>query len=145
MAEARVRRGRRRSARERVADLLARDFPGLDLDVGERPTEIETAGFRAVALPAKELPAEIGPALDHFTFPADTPASGIALLFRTGDGTLRALRRFYLPPVVFAGAGPGGAALMTLAATAALARADVVLADCLCGEEVLRFVRPGAE
>lgn len=145
MAEAPTRTGRPRSARERAVALLARDFPTLHLTLGECPAELG-AGARAVALPAKDFEPEAVPAtLDWFVFPVDSRAAGVALLFESDDAIFMSLRRFYLPPVVFAGAGPGGPELMTVGATRALARADLVLADCLCGEEVLRSVRPGAE
>ena len=136
----------RRTPRERVCELIEADFPGLDLRVGDAPEELDsTAGVRAVVVPAVDLPQEPPAGLDFMAFPAESPVSGAALLFREGDEVVRTLRRFYLPPVVLAGAGPGGLSSMTVAATRALSRADLVLADCLCGTEVLDAVRPGAE
>jgi len=135
----------RRSAVSRVADLLASDFPGVEILLAESVEDLEAGAARAVVRPAAEIPDESPPGLDHFAFPEESPAHGLGLIFRERDDLLVTLRRFYLPPVVIAGAGPGGVGMMTVAATRALAGADLVLADCLCGEEVLRFVRKGAE
>jgi len=56
----------------------------------------------------------------------------------------------YLPDfapgtVVLAGAGPGDAALLTLAAAEALRRADVVIYDALVGDDVMALVSDTAE
>lgn len=56
----------------------------------------------------------------------------------------------YLPDfepgtVVLAGAGPGDAGLLTLAAAEALRRADVVIYDALVGDDVMALVSDGAE
>ena len=47
--------------------------------------------------------------------------------------------------VVLAGAGPGDAALLTLAAAEALRRADVVIYDALVGNAVMDLIPQSAE
>ncbi len=145
MTDAAPRIGRRGSLAERVEERLARDFPGAAVPLGSDPADLDGSRVRAVAVPARELPADPLPGRDHFAFPAEEPLSGAALLFREGDRLLLEIRRFYLPPVTIAGAGPGGAGSMTFDAGRAVARADVIFVDCLCGRDVLRFARPGAE
>lgn len=145
MLDTRTCLGRRRSPRQRVADLLARDFPDLRVRLTGRARDLASGRARACVLEATALPQLPGDCRDHMAFPAGTPAEGLALVFMAGDRSLEEVRRFYLPPVVFAGAGPGGEELMTLAARQALAQADLVLVDCLCGEQVLRSARRGAE
>jgi uroporphyrinogen III methyltransferase/synthase len=133
------------SAMDRVRDLLVRDFPSATPDLSAELADLRSGVARAVVVPAAridDLPAE---GLDSFAFPAEAGVGPWALVFRAGDALLRSLRRFYLPPVVFAGAGPGGRGSMTHDAARAVARADVILADCLCGEEVLEGCRADAE
>lgn len=134
-----------RGGLERVTALLARDFPSLDLRLSEAIDDVISGVARAAVVPARVRPVPAMPGLDGFDFPADSAGAGYALLFAAEDEVLRAVRRFYLPPVVLAGAGPGGVGTMTIAASRAVAKADVVLADCLCGDEVLTFLKPGAE
>ena len=127
----------RRSPGAEAAALIGRDFPGLSLCFAESVGDLECPDVRAVAIPAEELPAKLPTGIDYFVFPEDQPTGGIAILFRDGSDLFRTLRRFYLPPVILTGAGPGGEGMMTVDAKRAIARADVILADCLCGEEVL--------
>jgi uroporphyrinogen III methyltransferase/synthase len=134
----------KKSPREVVGAVLGRDFPDTRVSLGERIVDFVDPDVRAVPLWAADLPEPLPSGLEGFAFPAAEPAAGAALLFRAGDAVLREMRRFYLPPVVLAGAGPGGEGLMTVAARRAVERADVVLSDCLCGEEVLRGMRKGA-
>lgn len=134
-----------RGGLERVTALLAGDFPALDLRLSEAIDDVISGVARAVVVPARERTEPTLPGLDGFAFPDGTAGAGFALLFAADDDVLRAVRRFYLPPVVLAGAGPGGVGTMTVAASRAVAKADVVLADCLCGDEVLTFMKPGAE
>ncbi|MFN0113137.1 MAG: uroporphyrinogen-III C-methyltransferase [Paracoccaceae bacterium] len=49
-----------------------------------------------------------------------------------------------LPPVLFVGAGPGSADLLTLGAAKAIAGAEVILHDRLVGPEILALAPPGA-
>ncbi len=144
MVEVRPQLRRRRDALGRAADVLSRDFPGLDLPLTERADDVRSGRARAAVIPAADLPRQARDGLAPLAFPGHSRAAGLGLLFREEDAVLRELRRFYLPPVVFAGAGPGGVGTLTVAATRALAQADVVLADCLCGEEVLGFAGPSA-
>jgi uroporphyrinogen III methyltransferase/synthase len=143
MLEAGTRRGRR-SPLARVTALLDHDFPHVGVEITPQRSELESGNARACVVEAETLPDLPEAGWDHMAFPADSAADGLGLVFREGDRVLETLRRFYLPPVVFAGAGPGGEGLMTVAARRAVAAADVVLVDCLCGEDVLREARPDA-
>ncbi|MEW6743549.1 MAG: uroporphyrinogen-III C-methyltransferase [Planctomycetota bacterium] len=162
----------RNELRDRAHDLLRRDFPDLAITLGKSVQEILVGTADAVAgdpvelLAGCERPAAgshegISPcALDGFAFPrdaercdsgacdggaCDSVAGGAALVFRRGDQRGEALRRFYLPPVVFAGAGPGGEGSLTLDVVRALERADIVFTDVLCGTEPMRWARKGAK
>ncbi len=123
-----------------ASEWIGRDFPGLDLEFAGSLGELEGSTVRAAAISVDELPGELPPGIDFFVF----PRRDIAILFREGSDLFQTLRRFYLPPVILAGAGPGGDGMMTVDATRAVARADVILADCLCGEEVLLARKPGS-
>jgi len=135
MAETRFLPRSRRSPAERVAGTIARDFPGLRLILSDD---------RCV-VPAEKITGTPPDGLEEMVFPADSPASGCGLRFPEDDEVVLALRRFYTPPVIFAGAGPGGVSTMTVGCGRALAGADLVLADALCGTEVLDGVRDDAE
>lgn len=130
---------------DRVKALLSHDFPGLDLPLTLVDEDRVAGRARAVVVPREHLSPQAPAGCGQMAFPADSPAAGLGLVFAEDDALLLELRRFYLPPVVFAGAGPGGVGTMTVAATRALAEADVVLTDGLCGTEVLRFAPPSAE
>jgi uroporphyrinogen III methyltransferase/synthase len=123
----------RRSPEERVHETIRADFP--DLRIGD--------GFEVV--PATAITGTPPAGREEMVFPEDTAAAGLGVRFREGDRPWLALRRFYTPPVVFAGAGPGGLGMLTMGAVNALKKADIVLADALCGTEVLRPVPEGAE
>jgi uroporphyrinogen III methyltransferase/synthase len=127
-----------------AADLIARDFHGLGLRFAGSLEDLRCPAVRAAAIPATALPATLPAGIDYFVFPGDQPAAGVALLFREGSVLFRTLRRFYLPPVILTGAGPGGEGMLTVGAARAIARADVILADCLCGDEVLSGRKPDA-
>jgi uroporphyrinogen III methyltransferase / synthase len=138
---------RRRTPAVEAGALIAREFPGLTIAFGERIEDLDAAEVRAVAIFAEDLPDECPAGIDFFAFPVHGPGDGLAILFESdhqSSGLLRALRRFYLPPAILAGAGPGGEGMMTLDALRAVEQADVILADCLCGEEVLSRRKPNA-
>ena len=134
----------RRSPAVEASALIARDFPGLFLQFAESVDDLECPDIRAAAIPVEMLPENLPAGIDYFVFPEDQPTSGVAILFREGGDLFLTLRRFYLPPVILAGAGPGGEGMLTVDAARAIARADVILADCLCGEEVLKNRKPGS-
>ncbi len=134
----------RRSPGAEAKALIDRDFPGLSVSFAESVDDLEDPAVRAVAIPVEALPSNLPGGIDYFVFPDDQPAGKVAILFREKSDLFRTLRRFYLPPVILTGAGPGGEGMMTVGAARAIAAADVILADCLCGEEVLKNRKPGA-
>lgn len=145
MPEVLPRSGRRSSDSERVRELLAHDFPGVRLAVSEHVADLAAGRADGVAVRTSELPFLPADDLTFFAFPEHERVAGLALLFRSDDAVLREVRRFYLPPVHLVGAGPGGTGTLTVAGARAVAAADIVLVDCLCGEEVLRDARADAE
>ena len=68
----------------------------------------------------------------------------LALTFRLGDPALRELRKLFVTPVVFAGAGISRGDL-TEDVRDALSRCEVCLHDALLDPGALRFLPPGAE
>ena len=145
MPETTSRSRSRRSAIERIGALLQHDFPGILVPLTERLDDLRAGKARALVVKATELPRLPEDELDHMAFPEAFEVRGLGLRFREGDALLMELRRFYLPPVVIGGAGPGGTASMTAAATRAVADADIVLTDSLCGDEVLESASSQAE
>jgi len=134
MAETRALPRSRRTPAERVAETVARDFPGIELPFGDD----------LYVVPAEEIDGTPPEGLEEMVFPADSPAAGCGLRFPEDDEVVLALRRFYTPTVIFAGAGPGGIATMTVGTCRALGKADLVLTDALCGTDVLDCVAEGA-
>jgi uroporphyrinogen III methyltransferase / synthase len=135
----------------RVVDLWARELPDVPLNLVSEPApypSLETGEADAVVVEAAALEVHLPEGVTGLVLPRgpwthEEPPP--ALLFRVDDRRMRLVRRGTLVPVTFAGAGPGGIDNLTADVTRALARADVVLHDALCGEDVLRAVPEGAE
>jgi len=68
----------------------------------------------------------------------------LAVTFKSGDKRFRRLRSFFIKPVVFVGAGPGGLELCTVAGSAALGECDICLYDALVDVALLELVPPCA-
>jgi uroporphyrinogen III methyltransferase/synthase len=68
----------------------------------------------------------------------------LALAFRSDDPRFLLLRRLFVKPVTFAGAGCGSAGSCTLAGVEALRQADVCLYDALLDPALLDFLPAGA-
>ncbi|MEN8148189.1 MAG: uroporphyrinogen-III C-methyltransferase [Planctomycetota bacterium] len=114
---------------------MARDFPAVTPEFGDD----------LVVVGASEIEGTPPAGFEEMVFPKDSPAAGQGVRFRSDDAVWLALRRFYTPPVVLAGAGPGGVSTMTVGTCRALSKADVVLTDALCGTDVLECVADDAE
>jgi uroporphyrinogen III methyltransferase/synthase len=137
------------SAHRRIVDRWSRELPEpRPRFVEENPPGPSLEHGVAAVTAAAVLEAGLPDGLTGFVLPRGPwSEDGLspAIVFRDTDERLRLVRRATLPPVVLAGAGPGGVGNLTEDVVMALARAEVVLHDALCGEDVLTAVSPGAE
>jgi len=135
---------------ERRADYCRERFPGARLEpirgnIESRLAQLDRGDYdvlvtAAAALHRLDLRHRINEYIPLAEL-ATPPGQGyLALTFRAGDARFRSLRTFCVPAVVLAGAGPGEAGLLTVAARAALARAEVCLYDLLIPEAVLALL-----
>ena len=77
-----------------------------------------------------------------------TPPEGqgyLAVTFRKGDRIFNLIRKLFVKPVIFAGAGSGSANNATVAVVNALKSCDVCLYDALCPAELLEYTPQTAE
>lgn len=82
-------------------------------------------------IPRRELPTPDGQGV-------------LALTFRAGDPALQRLRSLFVRAVTFVGAGPGSAALCTVAGVDALRHCDMCLYDALVDSALLQYLPPSA-
>jgi len=77
---------------------------------------------------------------------ATPPGQGqLALVFKQNNPTFNLLRKLFVKPVIFAGAGVGTKDNTTLGAIEALKNCDVCFYDALCPQELLEYLPAGAE
>ena len=77
--------------------------------------------------------------------PAPPGQGFIAVTFRAGDRRFETMRKLFVKPVIFAGAGPGNPDFVTLATINELKKCDVCLYDSLAPKELLQYLPENAE
>ncbi|HPN84103.1 MAG TPA: uroporphyrinogen-III C-methyltransferase [Victivallales bacterium] len=68
----------------------------------------------------------------------------LAITFKSGNPLFSKIRKFFIHPVVFAGAGPGDKKLITQTAREEIQSCDVCLHDSLASDELLSQLKAGA-
>jgi uroporphyrinogen III methyltransferase/synthase len=126
---------------ERRAAYCRHRFPGAELasvrgNIDDRLRQLDEGRFDLLILAGAGLlrlglADRIGEWLSPDVLPVPEGQGILALTFRVGDRRWQRLRACFLPPVVFAGAGPGTAELLTRGAEKALRQAEVCLVDAL--------------
>ena len=81
--------------------------------------------------------------LEELTPPPDQ--GRLAMVFKKGNSTFTLLRKLFVKPLVFAGAGVGTKENTTLGTIEALKNCDVCLYDALCPQELLDYLPCGAQ
>ncbi len=118
--------------------------------IEERLAQLDAGAFDLLLIAAAALERLGLAARIHRAIPLEElrPPAGqgyLALTFRAGDARFERIRRLFVRPVVFAGAGSGSAGNCTLATAEALAACEVCFHDRLLDPALLDRLPPGAE
>ncbi len=129
-------------------------FPGAEFKsirgtIGRRLEQLDAGQYdvllmAAAALNRLGLVERITELIPLSELPPPAGQGYLAVTCRPDHAHVLALRRLFLHPVVFVGAGPGDPGLCTLAGAAALRRCEVCLYDALASPELLHLLPPDA-
>ena len=114
-------------------------------NIEDRLRQLDEGAFDAIimagaALLRLGLPGRITEWIPLQQLPSPDGQGRLAMTFRTHDPIMSRLRSLFVRPVVFVGAGPGGAGLCTVAGKQELEHGDVCLHDALVHADILEWL-----
>ena len=139
----------------RREDYCRRRFPQAVMlsvrgNIDQRIAQLDKGGYDLLIMAAAGL-NRIGMAdriSEYIPLHELTPPPGqglLAVTFRQGDRRFNLLRKLFVKPVIFAGAGTGAIDNVTLGTVNALKRCDICFYDAICPAGLLELLPEGAE
>ncbi len=140
---------------DRRADWAEQRFPGADLqpirgNIEQRLEKLDSGEYDMIVMAAAALhrlgyTQRITLYIPLHELRVPDGQGKLAITFRNDASFFRRLRRLFVKPVVFAGAGPGESGLCTQAGIQALQHCDIALYDSLLDPDLLRELPPHAQ